>query len=299
MSSSIGFIGAGLIGEPMAERLMAAGHRVVLVERNNAGTGRLAARGATILPKPADVASQASLVFACLTDNDRIDEVLDGPDGLLAGKSMRTFVNLGTSGSAFAAITARKCAIAGRQSLEAPITGGVKGAREGRLTAMVSGPQAAFDAARDYLKSFASKLVCLGEDPGAAQTLKLLNNLLSAAAFAVTAEAYVMARKANLDLDVVFEVLNAGSGRNSATEDKFPRVILPRTFAVGATNDTIVKDLGLCLEEAQSLGVPVWVGPAVRQSFLYAAALGGGKTDLSMLVRHLECAAGVPDLDPN
>jgi 3-hydroxyisobutyrate dehydrogenase len=133
----------------------------------------------------------------------------------------------------------------------------------------------------------------VGERPGMGQTMKLTNNLLSAAALAITSEALVMGAKAGLDPKTMCEVINAGSGRNSATQDKFPRCVLPRTFDFGFPLELLYKDVRLCLEEGEALGVPMLVGNAVRQLLGVGKATQGPRADITTLVRSVESWVGV------
>ena len=146
--------------------------------------------------------------------------------------------------------------------LDCPVSGGVGGAEKGTLAVMVSGPQADFDAVKSALDVI-GKVFFIGEKPGSAQTMKLANNLLSATAVVATSEAVVMGVKAGLDPAVMIDVINAGSGMNTASRDKFPRAILPRSFDFGFATGLMVKDVRLCLEEAKSLGLSMEVAEAV------------------------------------
>jgi 3-hydroxyisobutyrate dehydrogenase-like beta-hydroxyacid dehydrogenase len=123
--------------------------------------------------------------------------------------------------------------------------------------------------------------------------MKLANNLLSAAAMAITSEAVVMGVKAGLDASQMIDIINAGSGRNTATDGKFPRSILPRTFDYGFTNAHMYKDVKLCLEVAEEIGVPMWVGAAVRQLWAYSANHMGPDTDFTTVIKCIEEWAGV------
>lgn len=291
-SPGVGFLGAGLIGTPMAERLLRDRGHLAVVARANAGTARLLEAGARACPTPRAVADEASVVFACLPSNRVFEEVMLGAQGVVGGAAVRTVVNLGTSGAEFAIAMAERLADAGIDLLDAPVTGGVPGARSGTLTVMVSGPSPAFDAVLPLLRSFAGKVTFVAERPGAAQTLKVVNNLLSATAFAVTTEALLMGAKSGLDPRLMLDVINAGSGRNSATADKFPRTVLSGTLEVGASTATICKDLALFVSEAEACGTPAWIANVVRQYFLYSASRGDPAQDLALLVRHLEALAG-------
>lgn len=133
----------------------------------------------------------------------------------------------------------------------------------------------------------------VGDSPGMGQMMKLANNFLSATAMAATAEAMVLGVKAGLDPAVMLEVINSGTGRNTATEDKFPNAILPRRFDNGFATGLMYKDLRLCLAEAEALGVPMWVGGAVRQLWFQALTEQGADSDLTELVKCVEAWAGV------
>src|SRR5258708_20257160 len=142
--------------------------------------------------------------------------------------------------------------------IDSPVSGGVGGAEKGTLAVMVSGPRADFKIVKPALEVI-GKVFHIGEQPGAGQTMKLANNFLSATAMAATAEAMVMGVKAGLDPRVMLDVINSGSGRNTATETKFPRNVLPGTFDLGFTNGLMAKDVGLALAQAKALAVPTEV----------------------------------------
>src|SRR5205807_2609755 len=137
------------------------------------------------------------------------------------------------------------------------------------------------------------KLFHMGKLPGQGQTMKLANNLLSASAMAATSEAVVMGVKAGLDPRQILDVINSGTGRNSASDDKFPRFVVPRTFNLGFALGLLNKDLRLCLEEAYALGVPMVVGSAVKQLLSIATASEGPDGDMSEMVKPVERWAGV------
>src|SRR5262249_44748082 len=177
-------------------------------------------------------------------------------------------------------------------AMDAPVSGGVAGAKKGTLAVMVSGQRDRHDALRPALESI-GKVFYLGDKPGLGQTMKLANNLLSATAMAISCEAMVMGVKAGLDARVMVEVINAGSGRNSATQEKFPRSILPRTFDYGFATGLMYKDVKLCLEEAEALGVPMWVASAVRQLWLLANTELGPDSDFTRIIECVERWANV------
>ena len=290
----LGFVGIGRMGAPMAGRLMDAGHELAVYDRAEDAMAPLLARGARRCASPAEVASAAEVVLASLPTPDVVRQVALGGDGVLRGNRVATFVDLSTTGPRVAAQVAEEFARSGlgRVTVDAPVSGGVSGAERGTLAVMVSCPRPTFDELEPVLKVF-GKPFFVGEKPGSAQTMKLANNLLAAAALALSSEAIVMGVKAGLDPKLMVEVINAGSGRNSATQDKFPRAVLPRTFDFGFATGLSYKDVRLCVDEAEALGVPMVVGSAVRQLLAVTNATFGAESDFTNVVRTVEQWAGV------
>jgi 3-hydroxyisobutyrate dehydrogenase-like beta-hydroxyacid dehydrogenase len=290
----LGFVGLGRMGAPMAGRLMDAGHELAVYDRAEDAMAPLLARGARRCASPAEVASAAEVVLASLPTPDVVRQVALGEDGVLRGNRVAIFVDLSTTGPRVAAQVAEEFARSGlgRVTVDAPVSGGVSGAERGTLAVMVSCPRPTFDELEPVLKVF-GKPFFLGEKPGSAQTMKLANNLLAAAALAISSEAIVMGVKAGLDPKLMVEVINAGSGRNSATQDKFPRAVLPRTFDFGFATGLSYKDVRLCVDEAEALGVPMVVGSAVRQLLAVTNATFGAESDFTNVVRTVEQWAGV------
>ena len=176
--------------------------------------------------------------------------------------------------------------------IDCPVSGGVGGASKGTLAVMVSGPKADIDVVKDALAVF-GKVFVIGEKPGMAQTMKLANNFLSATAMAATSEAVAMGVKAGLDPTVMIDVINAGSGRTTASDGKFPQAILPRTFNYGFATALMLKDVRLCVEEAKSLDVPNSVMSAVLDQWETTNTEFGGDSDFTAIVKMIEQRAGV------
>jgi 3-hydroxyisobutyrate dehydrogenase-like beta-hydroxyacid dehydrogenase len=176
--------------------------------------------------------------------------------------------------------------------VDAPVSGGVAGARKGTLAVMAACPRPLYERFAPVLATF-GKVFHVGERPGMGQVMKLANNLLSATAMAITSEAVVMGVKAGLDPRTMMEVINSGSGRNTATETKFPDAVLPRKFDFGFATGLMYKDVKLCLEEAEAQQVPMWVGSAVRQLWQYANGKLGPDADFTRIVECIEDWAGI------
>ena len=288
----LGFVGVGRMGGPMASRLLDAGYSLCVYDTNPEAVKPLVARGAKAAASPAEVGSAARVVLMSLPTPPIVQAVALGSEGIAQGTRVKVLVDLSTSGPGMATIVARGVNERGIISVDAPVSGGVKGAIGGTLAVMVSCPQHAFPEVEPILKNF-GKLFFTGEKPGLAQVAKLANNLLAAAAMVVSSEALAMGVKAGLDPQVLCDIINAGSGRNSATQDKFPRTILPGTFDFGFATGLSYKDVRLCVDEAETLGVPMVVGAAVRQMLAVTQAKYGATSDFTCIAKVVEEWAGV------
>ena len=288
----IGFIGLGNMGFHMARRLVEAGHRLTVTDTRPEAVERLTGLGTKAAASPADVADEVETVIASLPTPDVVHAVATGPRGVIEGRRMRRFIDTSTTGSVvakriFAALGARNIV-----QIDSPVSGGVGGAARGTLAVMASGPRADVALVEPVLAVF-GKVFFIGEHSGDGQTMKLANNFLSATAMAATSEAMVMGVKAGLDPRVMLDVINAGTGRNTATEHKFPKIILPGTFDLGFTNALMIKDVKLCLSEAGALGVPMEVAQAVMRLLQLACDEIGADADLTTIVQPLERRTGV------
>jgi 3-hydroxyisobutyrate dehydrogenase-like beta-hydroxyacid dehydrogenase len=288
----VGFIGLGNMGAPMAGRLLDAGHALTVFDARAEALRPFVDKGARAAKSATDVASIVETVLVSLPTPDIVRQVALAADGIAAGTKVKTFVDLSTTGPRAAAEIAAALAAKDIAAIDAPVSGGVGGAQKGTLAVMISGAKDRFDALRPMLEII-GKVFYLGDKPGLGQTMKLANNLLSATALAITSEAMVMGVKAGLDPQVMLDVINAGSGRNSASQDKFPRSILPRTFDFGFANGLMYKDVKLFMEEAEAMGLPMWVASAVRQSWFLACSQIGPEKDFTTIAQILERWAGV------
>jgi 3-hydroxyisobutyrate dehydrogenase-like beta-hydroxyacid dehydrogenase len=288
----IGFIGLGKMGFPMARRLVEAKHQLVVFDTRKEAIDKLVAMGAQAASSPKDVADRAETVLASLPSLQASLEVATGKGGVVEGKKIKRFVDLSTVGSQMAVRIHDLLAKHNIVQIDCPVSGGVGGAEKGTLAVMVSGPKADFEAIKPALEVI-GKVFFIGEKPGSAQTMKLANNFLSATAVVATSEAVVMGVKAGLDPAVMIDVINAGSGMNTASRDKFPRAILPRTFDFGFATGLMVKDVRLCLEEAKSLGLSLEVAEAVGRLWEVIIREMGAESDFTTAIKPIEKAAGI------
>jgi 3-hydroxyisobutyrate dehydrogenase-like beta-hydroxyacid dehydrogenase len=280
------------MGGPMAGRLLDAGDPLTVYDTNADAVKALVARGAKAASSAEAVASSADIVLMSLPTPPIVQAVSLGDGGILRGSRMKTLIDLSTTGPSVAKVVAKAAGERGVAWVDSPVSGGVAGATKGTLAVMVSCPQATFPVVDPVLKTF-GKTFYVGDKPGLAQIAKLANNLLAASAIVVSSEAVAMGVKAGLDAKVLIDIINAGSGRNSATQDMFPRSILTRTFDFGFATGLSYKDVRLCIDEAEALGVPMVAGAAVRQMLAITQAKFGADSDFTCIAKVVEEWAGV------
>ena len=288
----IGFIGLGKMGFPMARRLIEAGHQLTVFDTRKEAADKLTAMGAQAASSPKEVADRVETVMASLPSLQASLEVATGPGGVIEGSHVKRFVDLSTVGSQMAVKIHSLLAKRDIVQIDCPVSGGIGGAEKGTLAVMVSGPRAEFETLKPAI-SVIGKPFFIGEKPGSAQTMKLANNFLSATAMVATSEAVVMGVKAGLDPAVMIDVINAGSGMNTASRDKFPRAVLPRSFDFGFATGLMVKDVRLCLDEMKQLGLSMEVAEAVGRLWEVVIAEMGAESDFTAAIRPIEKAAGV------
>jgi len=285
----VGFLGLGQMGAAIAERLEGGDVRLHVFDPNPVAVAPFVLRGAVDAESVAAVAHAAPIVFACLPTAAVSEQVAAEVAG---SPVLRIYVEMSTIGSAAMARIAQELAARGITLVDCPISGGPKGARAGTLSVIAAGPRAALDDIRPLLARIGKNVFEVGERPGQAQLMKLVNNLISAANMATAFEALVLGAKGGLDPDLMVNVINVSTGRNSATLDKVPRAVLPGTFDYGAKVSTMVKDIVLGLQEAQALGVPMWVHETVGQLWRFGVTQGLGDADITALIQVMEDWAG-------
>jgi 3-hydroxyisobutyrate dehydrogenase-like beta-hydroxyacid dehydrogenase len=288
----IGFIGLGNMGFPMARRLIEAGHKLTVFDTQKAAMDRLVALGAKTGTSPKDIADEVETVMASLPSLQASLDVATGKGGVIEGKKVKRFIDLSTVGSQMAVKIHDLLAKKNIVQIDSPVSGGVGGAEKGTLAVMVSGPRADFETVKAAL-GVIGKVFFIGEKPGSGQTMKLANNFLSATAMVATSEAVVMGVKSGLDPAVMVDVINAGSGMNTASRDKFPRAVLPRSFDYGFATGLMVKDVRLAVEEMRSLGLSMEVAEAVGRLWEVIIREEGAESDFTEAIKPIEKKAGV------
>ncbi|QIG97102.1 MULTISPECIES: NAD(P)-dependent oxidoreductase [unclassified Bradyrhizobium] len=288
----IGFIGLGKMGFPMARRLIEAGQKLTVFDTSKDALDKLVALGAEAATSPKDVADRVETVMASLPSLQASLEVATGTGGVIEGTRVKRFIDLSTVGSQMAVKIHDLLAKKNIVQIDSPVSGGVSGAEKGTLAVMVSGPRADFELVKSALDVI-GKVFFIGTKPGSGQTMKLANNFLSATAMVATSEAVVMGVKSGLDPAVMIDVINAGSGLNTASRDKFPRSVLPRSFDFGFATGLMVKDVRLAVEEMRSLGLSMEVAEAVGRLWEVIIREEGPESDFTAAIKPIEKAAGV------
>jgi len=284
----VGFVGLGNMGAPMAGHLAAAGYRVVAADANPAALDRFCSavdcERASSLP---ELGRSCRLIITMLPDGRAVQQVLLGERGIAASLAPGSVILDMTSAAPMGTRElGLKLAGSSIALVDAPVSGGVKRAVEGKLAIMAGGDPTAIERCRSVLKAFGQVFVtgaC-----GSGHALKALNNYLSAAALATTAEAMLAGERFGIDPRVMLDVLNHSTGRNTATEQKYPAFVLPRTFNSGFALGLMAKDLRIALELAQSLGTPASLLSGCAELWATAQQRLGFGADNTEIVRYLE-----------
>ena len=290
--AALGFVGVGKMGGPMANRLLDAHHALVVCDIRDEAAAPLIARGAAKARSSREVADAADIVFFSLPEPEDVRGEAIGEQGVIAGDRAKILVDLSTTGRPTTLEIAQLLSGKGITLIDAPVSGGVAGASRGSLAVMASGEASALGRVSPLLRIF-GRLFVIGDQPGMGQVMKLANNILSAASLAIACEAIAMGVKAGLDPALMIDVINAGTGRNSATETKFPQSILPRRFAYGFTTGLMHKDVRLCMEQARSLDAAMPVGEAVNAIWAAAERELGPDSDYTEIMLYLERLSGI------
>ena len=254
---ALGFIGLGQMGGPMAAHLAGAGFDLTVHDKADAPMPE----GAAWAASAGEVAAAADAVFLSLPDGPECIEV--AAEIAATAARTKTVVDLSTIGPVAAREAAGICKAAAVLYVDAPVSGGRAGAVAGTVTVMWAGPAAELDRRRDTLATFSANVFHVGDEPGQGQALKMLNNFLSGTAMAATSEAILYGLSQGLDMKTMLDVINASSGVNSASRDKFPDRVLTGTFDAVFKTALLAKDIGLYLENVRAAGSADALGAAV------------------------------------
>lgn len=293
MADRIGFIGLGIMGKPMALNLRKAGFSLVVHSRSRGPVEELVAAGATDAGSPKTVAQQSDIVITMLPDSPQVREVVLGPNGVIEGvRRGQVFIDMSTISPLVTHEVAEALSPKGVSALDAPVSGGQKGAIDATLSIMVGGPRTVFDHVMPVFQAMGKNIVHIGEEPGAGQVAKACNQIVVGNTIMAVAEALTLARKAGVNVAKVREALLGGFAQ-SRILDLHGQRILDRNFAPGFRVRLHQKDLGIALAAGKAYGVPLFATALVHEAMGSLVAQGHADLDHSALARFIESLSGV------
>lgn len=290
---TIGFIGLGAMGAPMATRLAGAGYALLIQDAVAARAADIAQATGSAVATTAEMAQRADIIITMLPTSKHVQSVLEGPAGLLAVLRPNTLIIDMSSGAPELTKMLGSAVHAARGHLiDAPVSGGVARARTGDLAIMVGGDDAAIDRARPVLSAMGSSILPTGP-LGTAHAMKALNNLVSATTFLITVEALSIGKQAGLDPARMVDILNVSTGMSNSSQKKMHQFVLPGRYESGFGLDLMVKDLTIALGLAQGLGVPAPLSALCREMWQSGAAALGPGQDHTALAKLVERLSGI------
>lgn len=293
---TLGFIGLGLMGKSMTRNLLKAGFPLVVHNRSRAAVEELVAEGARAAHSPKEVAGQVDIVFTCLPDSPDVEAVALGANGVIeAARERLVFVDHSTIKPETARRIAEVLGEKGVACLDAPVSGGDIGAREGTLSIMVGGDAAALERVRPALEAMGKIITHIG-GPGAGQVAKCCNQIMVAAQMAALGELLVFSRKAGVDPQKVVEAIRGGAA-SCWTLDNKPQRLFAGERGPGFKAYMQAKDLGIVMDSARRYGMPLPSTAANTQLFEAMLQMGMAELDNSAVVGVLERLAGVELVD--
>lgn len=289
----VGFVGLGRMGFPMARNLIQAGFPLVAHNRSRASVDRLAALGARVASTAAEVARSVDVLVSCVLTPEQVEQVYLGPQGAIEGaRAGQVFVDTSTIYPEISRKVAAALDAKGVAFVDAPVSGGPRGAENGTLSVMVGGEAAALERVRPVLEVFGKNLFHMGP-VGAGCSAKLCNQILTGSAHVLVAEAMVLGTKLGLDPQRLFEVLQLSSGQCRALDRAVPEAILPRNFEAAYTVDGMIKDLECALRTARDNDVRLTLPALAQQIYVEARGLGLSDRHLAAVILPMEKIAGV------
>jgi 2-hydroxy-3-oxopropionate reductase len=294
MAQTIGFIGLGIMGRPMAKNLLKAGHPLVVHSRSRGPVDDVVKAGARAASSPKEVASQCDVLITMLPNSPDVDQVALGKDGIIEGaKAGLIFIDMSTISPIVSQKVGKALAAKGVKMLDAPVSGGEKGAIDGALSIMVGGDKETFETVLPIFQAMGKTITLLGP-LGFGGFTKLANQIIVAVNLTALGEALTLAKKAGLDRALTLKALGGGLAGSKCLEQKTPNYVAG-TYNPGFKIDLHFKDLGLIMESGRALGVPLPCTAIVQELFNAMRVKGGGGLDHSGVITLLEELAGLPN----
>ncbi|MDZ4230876.1 MAG: NAD(P)-dependent oxidoreductase [Dehalococcoidales bacterium] len=293
MKPVIGFIGLGNMGTPMAQNLLEAGYSLVVYDISEKTMEDLVKSGAESASSPREVARRSPVIITMLPGSAEVEAVVLGADGVIEGaESGSIVIDMSSSYPSSTRMISQRLAAKGIRMLDAPVSGGTRGAREGTLSILVGGNEQDYNECHPIFETMGKNIYYIGET-GTGHAVKALNNLCSACSMVITSEVLVTATRLGLSPDKVIEVINASSGRSWSTQFKFPTFVLNDAFNSGFSINLMNKDLGIALDLGRELNIPMFVGAEVQQIYNHAVGRGYGEECHTAVVKVIEDWGGV------
>jgi len=293
MAQTIGMIGLGIMGRPMAKNLIKAGFPVIVHSRSQGSVDELVGAGAKRGSSPKDVTAQVEVLITMLPNSPEVEEVALGMDGIIEGaRKGLLFLDMSTISPLVSQKVGKALTAKGVRMLDAPVSGGEKGAIDATLSIMVGGEKADFDAALPIFQTLGKTITHLGP-LGAGGFTKLANQIIVAVNLTALGEALTLAKKAGLDRELTLKALGGGLAGSKCLEQKTPNYVAG-TYKPGFKIDLHFKDLGLIMESGRALGVPLPCTAIVQELFNAMRVKGRGGLDHSGVITLLEELAGLP-----
>ncbi len=288
----VGFIGVGQMGIHMSRHILNAGHELILYDVNKDAAASLLAAGAEWADSPKAMAERCPVVITCLPSPQTVEDTAYGPEGLKAGwKTGDVYIDMSTNSPSLVRRIAEDAADLGVGVLDAPVSGGTRGAEAGTLTIMVGGDAAVLERARAVLEPMSNKIFHLG-DVGCGNVAKLVNNMIGLACNSICAEGFVLGVKAGIDAQALYDLLTISTANNWSLQ-QYPNTVFKRNFAPGFKISLAYKDINLALGLGEEYGVPLPVGKVVQEDLARAMAEGRGDNGVDGVILGLEQAAQV------
>lgn len=288
MTLKVGFIGIGVMGKPMAKNIIGAGYSLFVNDVNEAAVQELVTEGAKMIQSPRELAQEVDVVITMLPNGGIVEQVLLGEQGIFAGaKPGLTIIDMSSVAPTFTQKMAKLAFEHQIDYIDAPVSGGVKGATDGTLTIMIGGEKELVERYQSLLEVMGKKIYHVGK-VGAGDAVKIVNNLLLGVNMAAGAEAFVLGTKLGLDAKVLLEIISVSSGNSYALAAKMPNFVFKGQFEAGFAIDLQYKDLELAIQTAKEVKVPMMLTNVAQQVFEQARAAGLGREDISAVIKPLE-----------
>ena len=283
----VGFIGLGIMGSSMAYNIFKAGHELIVYNRTESKTKIFKDAGVPVAKTPKEVAEKSEVVIIMVTDAPDVESVLFGKDGVVSGAHKGLIVvDMSTNSPEYAEKFAKKLAEYDVEFLDAPVTGGDVGAREGKLTIMIGGKKEIFEKVKPVFESMGKMIIYAGTT-GSGQKMKLVNQIAVALSDLAMIEAIELAKSFNLDIEQVYKVLSTGGARSFTIESYMPR-LMRGDLEPGFKLSHLRKDIGYALNEAKKNGTPLFATSLIYQMLISTENLGYGEKGIQALIKLYE-----------